>query len=291
MFSSKKMENGGGYPMGGDINAEEKGILAGVNYIIDAMLPFKDIGNDPHYRHKESCLKLSQSRLANFSGEELIEKVYSKIESNRNKLRGPSDENWRLERQTGIGERNDSSEVKLERAIVNIASAVWPDAVNWYNQIPTSSGLIDEHCDKRCAIDLVHERADGSYEFIELKVESDNPLSAAMEILKYGILYIYSRKNRKDFGPKSEGLLGAKIIHLVVLAPDHYYKDYERESGLAMLERKIDTALGTYLIKHRSEFQELRMDFRFEKFSDQSDHSDTALINILSNRTSVYLST
>lgn len=253
-----------------------KSILDGVDKIIDRSLGLtrigaRRIGKAPHYRHKESCQMLSGSPPPNFDMKALINDIYDRVQSKRKRL--PSKENWRFEKQTRIGSKNKSLEVKLERAIVRIPKETWPDADNWGNQIPTASGLMNKSSDKRRALDLVRGRKDGSCEFIELKVNSDNPLYAAMEILTYSALYMFSRKNRGKLGyNKSQNPLlwatntQANIqadnpadIHLKVLAPCDYYKGYR----LDWLENEINSGLKRFLAGPAFDFL---MDFKFEKF-------------------------
>ena len=154
--------------------------------------------------------------------------------------------------------RKKKLEVRLEREIVGIN---WPDGEDWFNQVPVASGLINDRSDKRRAIDLVHQREDGSYEFIELKVDSDTPLYAAMEILQYAILYMFARRNERIRGAASEKrLLEATAIHLRVLAPCHYYNGYEQ---LDRLEDEICKGINRFLEREKITLQ---MDFAFEAF-------------------------
>lgn len=243
-----------------------KSILSDVGDIIDGAFGLKridgqGIGKAPHFRHRESCRTVSNEPVPYFDGKAnaLIRKMYEKIESNLNADRSPSKKNWCLRKsyaKTGESKaknRDKKIEVKLERKIVTI-----PDG--WFNQVPTASGLVNKHSDKRGSIDLVHRCDGSSYEFIELKVRSDNPLFAAMEILQYGILYILARTNKqvKDVG-EDKKLLKAKAIHLKVLAPTNYYKEFKLE----WLESGINDGLKHFLVETNCGFL---MDFEFEAF-------------------------
>lgn len=206
--------------------------------------------------------------LKNFA-DELLKNVYNQIENNweaRPRKEPPSDKNWRFQPRTYIDDENDSLEIRLQRAIVNINQNMWPDAVNWTNHVPTASGLWDHKCDKHRAIDLVHVRPGQNryetVEFIELKVDmkSGHPVYAAIEVLLYGVLYIFSRRHLKEFGydVTEQPLLQAKTIHLVVLAPCAYYEGYQFE----WLEREITNGLRPFALR----FGGCEMDFRFEAF-------------------------
>ncbi len=86
------------------------------------------------------------------------------------------------------------------------------------------------------------------------------PLFAAMEILQYGVHYIFSRENAKDLGyaETDKELLGATGIHLKVLAPATYYAGYD---DLSWLEESIRKELASFLDQPKLAFE---MDFKFE---------------------------
>jgi len=153
--------------------------------------------------------------------------------------RDRSQENWRWQRlQPQIAAHNKSREVVLERAIA--AACLRRGRADWANQVPVASGLIDGAADGRRAIDLVHRHGERHFELIELKIASDTPLYAAVEIIGYGCLWLLARSN-----PPSQGsaILDADHIDLSVLAPLAYYARYD----LTELEAALDlrcVALG-----------------------------------------------
>jgi hypothetical protein len=110
----------------------------------------------------------------------------------------------------------------LEREIVNKCGE------DWSNQMPAASGLVGPSTDKRAAVDLVHREGPTKYSLIELKVDSNNPLFAAIEILQYGLLFVWSRNNLEKLGYDlhPQPVLAANEITLSVLAPGDYYSDY-----------------------------------------------------------------
>lgn len=247
-------------------------ILKDVGKIIDEALGLKscEIGKERHYKHKTSCLKLSEFPPLTFDAESLIKKIYDLVKSNWKEGVNyrPSTENWRFERRMHIDESNADPEIKLERAIVSTQTQ---PPINWANQTPTSSGFVGQWADKHRNIDLIHRCEDGAYEFIELKVESDTPLYAAMEILQNAVLYIFSRENERKMewgSDKQKPLQVATVIHLRVLAPCRYYKGY----NLNWLEVNICNGLKAFLVGRTPKLQ---MDFRFDAFPPwfSSDHA------------------
>ena len=150
------------------------------------------------------------------------------------------------------------------------------------NQVPTASGLVSATSDRSRNLDLVCQSAPGRFEFIELKFKSDNPLFAAIEILKAGVLYIFARSlTSKD---SESPLLKAKAVHLRVLAPLAYYRGHR----LDWLETAFSTGLQNAVNK-RSGSQAFTMDFMFGAFPANFEWpcSDEALVSSLAQRAPV----
>ena len=171
----------------------------------------------------------------------------------------PSKENWRTRPVTRLSNRNKSPEVLLERSVAMLAEL---DAMRgWVNQVPIASGLVDGRSDKRAALDLVRFR-DNSAEFIELKWASDTPAYAAIEILRYGIAYLYSFVNSGELGYSELPMMKMGLIHLQVVAPSEYYEKH----NLHWLELDLDREIGA-LSRSRSDGR-LSMGFQFLKFPE-----------------------
>lgn len=83
--------------------------------------------------------------------------------------------------------------------------------------------------DKRAAIDLVCRRAPRTYEFIELKGDSDNSLFAAIEIPLYGLVFVWSKTNQNALGydAASQPILNAKSVSLDVLAQSAFCSGHD----------------------------------------------------------------
>lgn len=122
-----------------------------------------------------------------------------------------------------------SPEVVLERKIVEAGNGLWA------RQMSTSSGIQGQWLNKRRAIDLVRANGNDSYTFIELKVESDNPLYAIFELLGYALAYMHARNNGWK-GTGTYNVMQAKIIELVVLAPNKPENWYEYKTRGAKSE-------------------------------------------------------
>lgn len=135
------------------------------------------------------------------------------------------------------------------------------------------------------SIDLVERTGDESFDFIELKIRSDTPLYAALEVLDYGVLYAFSRINARSLNYEQgfSEILDARRIGLRVLAPNRFYEHKSRGTretkslDLAWLEsimldatRRLASMIGGDTV----------MDFRFDVFpktfsQDPSNHTNS----------------
>lgn len=154
----------------------------------------------------------------------LVELIFRTIADNHARggaaaNRDLSQENWRWQRpQSKIAPHNKSPEVILERAIA--AACEQTGRTEWANQVPVASGLIAGAADRRRAIDLVHQCGERHFELIELKIASDTPLYAAVEIISYGCIWLLAHATPPS---KRSAILEADHVDLRVLAPADYY--------------------------------------------------------------------
>ncbi len=264
-------------------------IIDGFDEIIDAYFDLEDIGKQPHHDRKKSYIRLSANPKIELIFSELIINLYNQILHNRYLSIGsygklPSRENWRFEKQIAIDLVNKSPEVTLERALVNALDQ------SLVNQVPTSSGLVGPRQDKVRNIDLVSCIHEDEFEFIELKIDSNKPLYAAMEILSYGLLYIFTREHMQEFNYDSNEkiLLSANTIHLTVLAPYSYYP-YD----IQWIENKINEGLKQFIEAEVG--IDLKMDFSFQSFPKnfqwpvlKKDSNAAKLIQAMNNRFRIY---
>lgn len=221
-----------------------------------------------------------------------IEGAINKIEANWSKKKSRSTQNWRLlhvplEKSSGYNKLDwRKSEVLLERMICSAGNQ--KKRLIW-NQMPAASGLLPlppkrEDGKRRIAsegrrsIDLVYQPNDAEeiYEFLELKIRrkdgsADSLRHAALEILEYGLLYLFSRKNREVLGYANRpdktryAVLGATEIRLRVLAGEEYYAAQNR-SEVSVSE--INRALAAYIAKDSENFKHFKMTFGFQVLGD-----------------------
>lgn len=212
-------------------------------------------------KHKTTCHRLSSTSIEKPKFERLVCDLYEQIEKNRSE-RPPSKSNWQPRRQTYLNPENKSPEVLLERAIAILGAR--EILGGWYNQIPVASGLVDDRADKRAAIDLLLLE-DGRAEFVELKWESDTPVFAAFEILRYGLAYLFCYVNQEKFRYQESPLMNVEEVSLRVLAPHAYYAD----SDQTWLCRGLHQSIRTFVAAKTG--NKLSMDFGFRAFPSNFD--------------------
>jgi hypothetical protein len=193
-------------------------ILEGVDELVDQTLGITHVGQTaPHYRHLSAYRAVSSG--PRIDGGRLIAEMYRIIASNWPGTPCRGSQNWRWEKQTFISDANESLEKQFEKAIA-------AESPEWMNMIPVASGLLPNVEESGRRIDLARRLGEAEYEFLELKLGKycDNPLYAMIELLGYGLIYLFSRAHRDRLGyPASNPLLSAKRISLKVVAPTASY--------------------------------------------------------------------
>jgi hypothetical protein len=133
-----------------------------------------------------------------------------------------------------------SEEVLLERAVAIL------DTDMWACQLSTSSGVEGPYLHRRRAIDLVRHLGPCQYAFVELKVDSDNPLFAAFEILGYALAYLHAKANDWS-GSGDHDVFDAAHIELTILGPKKWF-GYVKRGTEMRLDKNLD-----WLIKEIAE--------------------------------------
>jgi hypothetical protein len=217
------------------------------------------------HQSKKACLLLCDKQPQK-DGAELVRRLLDRIARNRSALTeagraARGSQTWRWKKNIGLSRDYKGIEVRIERAIARLLND------DWVNQVPAASGLTDGD-ERRRSIDLVHRRSAVEFDFIELKAlrpderssGHQTPLSAAMELLKYGLIFLYCKDNRKILYPNTtvaRPVLDAETVHLEVLATPNCYRRTERTepfpiawlnqvvvSGLMELNRRPDAAVS-----------------------------------------------
>lgn len=214
-------------------------LFAGFGKIIDDAFGLDETwqGRAPRYRHRSTLLRLCRENRPLPDCEKLVGDLYAKMESNWDGQPSTSKQNWRFTQNTTLVPHNTSPEVTLQRTFIRSA-----DPSEWANDVPVDAGVNGQ---RGRFIDLVHHDGD-AYEIIELKWGSNTPLSAAMQVLGYGMAYLFSRVHAGELGylPSSYSILNAERVTLVTLASTAYYARYGvPHAWLDTLENQITQSL------------------------------------------------
>ena len=130
-----------------------------------------------------------------------------------------------------------------------------------------------DYCRDQNCVEGCHHNYSSSpnmaFDFVELKIKSNNPLYAAIQILIYGLFYVFSRVNAVDLGysVKKLPVLKAKKVNLCVLAPTNFYyyknKGTEHSYNLEWLAKSLDRGIQK-LAEYKLHDDPVTMGFRFE---------------------------
>ena len=208
------------------------------------------------HRHKSKFREVIEAIPKSFNDVDFVESVFQIMADNwercvlQNRHKPPSAENWRwFDPKPNFDNANPSLEVVLERKLIKACLNFHRE--DWSNQVPVASGLTGPRSYKRKAIDLVHRRGPTAFDFVELKVGSDNPLYAAMEILQYGVVWLLSRRDRARLVYLGKAIIEANDVRLVVLAPEPFFEGRAvgklgtlLNRGLAALGQKFAVTMG-----------------------------------------------
>ena len=242
--------------------------------IVDGHLGITDdwVGAKPRYRHPTSLLKMSDDNLPD--GDSIVSDLFGQMMFNWGVGGCPATsslENWRHQKHTDFQDVKRSPEVPLERTIAALMDE------KWANQIPVDSGLLGGGK----TLDLACLHGD-SIDLIELKVESNTPLSAAVQVLFYGLANVFFQLHQKRVLPtgSTSDLLAAKIINLRVLAPSAFYERFASVgSWLHQFESRLNDGLDNFSERLTREDDPKIVGFRFDAFPDsfawdQARHGD-----------------
>jgi hypothetical protein len=255
------------------------GILAGVDEFVDEILGVSQIGQtSPHYRHLRAYRAVVSG--PRIDGNGLIAGMYRAIAANWPGTTCRGVQNWRWEKQLFISDANESLEKQFEKAV----AAQCPE---WVNMIPVASGVLPDVDEGGRRIDLARRFGKSDYEFLELKLgqHCDTPLHAAIELLNYGLIYLFSREHLDGLGYDSRNpLLSATNIRLRVVAPTTSYSP----GSLSAFQEEVNRGLaGMVSAKFPGR---LDMDLCFEQLPADFDWSpgDGSAGAVLGRRTAVY---
>jgi hypothetical protein len=152
------------------------------------------------------------------------------------------------------------SEIILQRKVAGFSSE------RWSNETPTGSGLSGGSRGDPGGLDLAYWKNPDVY-MIELKTGSNTPVSAAFQVVRYGLALVLARLVEESVSIISKAAAPSELsnpwrearnAHLCVLAPTAYY---QRWPGLRSFEEDLKGAVGQFGSRRG-----LPMSFRFRCF-------------------------
>jgi hypothetical protein len=269
------------------------GIFDGTDTIINAHLL---ADGTCELRHKGAPQVLSGKSRICPDAAALVRDLYERIEetwlaSTRRLTKQASKENWRFTTESAIDPNNTSREKQVEKRISQLAEVGKLDADRWANQIPVASGLLGTHTDKKACVDLAFRLGKHSFDLIELKMSSSagHTLFAMMEVLRYGVMYLFSRRHARELGYVigGSGLLGAEQIRLLVLVPETYFSETPGP-WLRTLCNELTAGLAAELARERPERLAMQIDCEHFPSFFQWPSGDEELMRAVRERKSVF---
>lgn len=268
-------------------------IFDGFGDIFDTWLEIDNWeGRARRHDNMESLDRLCNERDAIGNGGNLAEALYRQLLNNWDGTPATGLENWRHAQNLGLGDNNNTLEVPLQRTFMRFVNDQ-----NWANEVPVASGVTGTGAD---SVDLVL-RSGREYSMIELKypredAADESPLKAAIQVLRYGLAYVFSRLNLDALGydPNIKPILDASHVHLRLLAPARFYAPFiENSDWLQLLENSLNEGIGS--IVQETNFA---MTFAFEHFPEEFDWDPTRrneeeiqieVVNAFANRQRLFL--
>ena len=181
-----------------------------------------------------------------------IEKIYSQMEANCPNPRSTSKKLWELRHACNIFSHNPYPETMLEYAVAMLAAR--GHMPGWFNQCPVASGITDSSksrqdskaANKKSNVDLVHwDEANKHARLVELKWESNDPLSALRQILRYGVGYLFCRVHKKELPLQGRPLIDARHVSLEVVTPRGFYNGYNEKDHFERICKDLDEFAGS----------------------------------------------
>jgi len=244
--------------------APKRGLCEGIDTLINAALKPPD--GPTGYRSGTTATQMNRGEPPNLDLRQLVDDMWKRIAVNwvEGGCQSRGKANWRWELRPHGGESDGQPEVGLQRRIARFIEAEQKarNDKRWSNETPTGSGLSRGGKGDPGGIDLAFK--DGrSVTLIELKVASNTPVSAAFQIVQYGLMLTLARlvHDQVRIITDERWKNDVCLANLRVLAPETFYNDY---LGLGWFEKRLNAAVIAFGDTH-----DLPMTFEFRQFDSE----------------------
>jgi hypothetical protein len=203
-------------------------------------------GQRPWVSNKSTLNRLAASGYDSGPLAGLVEAIVEQLATNwrQNGERSLGKEAWRHTRNASISDENSSKEVRLQRRFAEECDRRSDSA--WANEVPVTAAMSSDQRKPR-SVDLAY-RDGKAVELLELKFDSNTPLSAACQAVGYAAALLFCRRSWTAIGGGEDldlrPAITAERVTVSVLAPKAFYL-LEPVWGpwLANLEQRFDSAL------------------------------------------------
>ena len=204
------------------------------------------------------------SLFENTDGMDNITDIYNQMEANyRGSPCSESKELWKLQYECNLFPSQQTPQTMLDKAVAMLAAR--GHMHGWFNRCPVAAGIIDPRADNNYRVDLVHWSESSKHaRLVKLKWkwQSNDPLSALMQILRYGAAYIFCRVHRNALPLRNRPLMDAHHVSLEVVAPYSFCRNLK-----AQITKTHDSFIDNSFVD--SKISGLKMSLKVLAFPDK----------------------
>lgn len=244
-------------------SCEPRGLLEGIKELLDESLGSKR--STAKLCTDTTALTLGKQDRPTLDLERVVEAMWKQIATNwvegGCQWRGKENWGWRL--CENLDDKKEQKEVRLNRTLAKFLNRI-PNKDFWANEIPTSSGLAEIGGTETGGLDFAYHRSPDRVFLIELKIDAENPVSAAFQVVIYALFLTLARlihaRLRNPITISDKWRL-AKHADLRVIAPTSYYTRYPK---LGWFEDRLNTGVAAFGAR-----QDIAMTFAFCRFDEE----------------------
>lgn len=250
-------------------------LLDGVEQFINAALPVPT--GPTGYKAKTTADRLNMQPPPSVNLSKLIDDLWRQLVVNwvEGGCKSGGEVNWRWELRDNLSHDNKSPEVVLQRNLMKLARTDPRAKERWSNETPTASGLSEDSGGEPGHLDLAYQSSVDHVTLIELKVGSNTPVSAAIQLVIYALMLVLARTVNRQIKVTDARWLTFKRADLRVLAPTRFYDAF---LGLGWYERDLNEAVRQFGNGHR-----LEMSFLFRCFENDAELTEDVVLQRLGN--------
>ena len=249
-------------------------LLDGVEQLINNTLPVPE--GPTGYKSKTTAKLLSSQSHPSVNLQKLVEDIWKQMVVNwvegGCKCRGRS--NWRWMLRENIDPNSTSPEIRLQRKFAKCVGKDEQAKERWSNETPTASGFSEGKGGEPGHLDLAYSLSGSHVTLIELKVDANTPVAAAIQLVIYALMLVLAQTvNGQVQIIADKKWLDFRHANLRVVAPKKYYQNY---LGLEWFEDDVNKAVQAFGKGHK-----LQMNFEFRCLEDANTPTEEMFVERL----------